>query len=44
MNEEAAQAVQDDRRGSAAPKTVTIIVNGQQHEFPSSGRGGLPRA
>ncbi len=36
MNEEAAQAVQDDRRNSAAAKTVTIIVNGQAHEFPKT--------
>ncbi len=33
MNEEAAHAVQEDTRDSAYAKTVTIIVNGQQHEF-----------
>lgn len=36
MNQEAAQAVHDDRPDSEAPKTVTIIVNGQEHEFPKT--------
>ncbi len=34
MNEDAAQAVKEDPSDSAAAKTVTIIVNGQEHEFP----------
>jgi hypothetical protein len=33
MNEQAAQAVEEDRPDSVGPKTVTIIVNGQEHEF-----------
>ncbi len=33
MNEQAAQAVQEDRPDSAAPKAVMIVVNGQEHEF-----------
>ena len=36
MNDETAQAVQDERLESEAPKSVTIIVNGQQHEFPKA--------
>jgi len=36
MNEQAAQAVQEDRPGSAAPKAVMIVVNGQEHEFPKT--------
>lgn len=32
MNQEVAQAVRD----SAAPKTVTIVVNGEEHKFPKT--------
>lgn len=32
MNQEVAQAVRD----SAPPKTVTIVVNGQDHKFPKT--------